>query len=243
MLDIMKRFLLSVLLVGGMTLSTLPVSASNADCAAVSGSCKASCSATETVVSSVTCTTVGQSCCQTAGGGGSTSSADVNIPNPLGFSTVEDFLTNGILVWLQGVIVTLALVFFVIGALMYIMGGADEGNIKKGQAAMTAALIGLALGIGAPTFLQEIYTIFGVSTTTAGPTLVEIALNVLKFLLSIVGILTIIMLVVSGIAYMSSGGDESRAKTAKNMATYAAIGLTLALASLILVRQISIFFL
>ena len=126
---------------------------------------------------------------------------------------------------------------------MYIMGGADEGNIKKGKAAMTAALIGLALGIGAPTFLQEIYTIFGVSTTTAGPTLVEIALNVLKFLLSIVGILTIIMLVVSGIAYMSSGGDESRAKTAKNMATYAAIGLTLALASLILVRQISIFFL
>lgn len=243
MLDIMKRFLLSVLLVGQIALSTPPVFASNADCVAVSGSCKLSCSATETVVSSVTCTTVGQSCCQAAGGGGATSSADVNIPNPLGFSTVEDFLTNGILVWLQGVIVTLALVFFVIGALMYIMGGADEGNIKKGKAAMTAALIGLALGIGAPTFLQEIYTIFGVSTTTAGPTLVEIALNVLKFLLSIVGILTIIMLVVSGIAYMSSGGDENRAKTAKNMATYAAIGLTLALASLILVRQISIFFL
>lgn len=232
-----------MLLAGGMAVSALPVSASNADCTAASGSCKASCGATETVVSGITCTTVGQSCCRAAGAGTATSSADVNIPNPLGFSTVEDFLTNGILVWLQGVIVTLALVFFVIGALMYIMGGADEGNIKKGKSAMTAALIGLALGIGAPTFLQEIYTIFGVSGAPAGPTLVQIALNVLKFLLSIVGILTIIMLVVSGIAYMSSGGDEGRAKTAKNMATYAAIGLTLALASLILVRQISRFFL
>lgn len=226
-----------------MAISALPASATDADCTAVGGSCKASCGATESLVSSVVCTTVGQSCCRAAGSGAAASSANVNIPNPLGFSTVESFLTNGILVWLQGVIVTLALVFFVIGALMYIMGGADESNIKKGKAAMTAALIGLALGIGAPTFLREIYTIFGVSGAPAGPTLVQIALNVLKFLLSIVGILTIIMLVVSGIAYMSSGGDEGRAKTAKNMATYAAIGLTLALASLILVRQISIFFL
>ncbi len=240
----MQRFLLSVLLVGGMVVSVFPALATDADCTAASGSCKVSCGPTETAVSGVACTTVGQSCCKVAGGGAAAaSSADVNIPNPLGFSTVEDFLTNGILVWLQGVIVTLALVFFVIGALMYIMGGADEGNIKKGKAAMTAALIGLALGIGAPTFLQEIYTIFGVAGAPAGPTLVQIALNVLKFLLSIIGILTIIMLVVSGVAYMSSGGDEGRAKTAKNMATYAAIGLTLALASLILVRQISLFFL
>lgn len=238
---------MGAVLIGSLGIPSFSAMATDADCVAAGAVCKATCGSitTETVVSSVACSIPGQYCCRTATttATSTTSSADIIIPNPLGFSTVEDFLTNGILVWLQGVIVTLALVFFVIGALMYIMGGADEGNIKKGKAAMTAALIGLALGIGAPTFLQEIYTIFGVSTTTAGPTLVEIALNVLKFLLSIVGILTIIMLVVSGIAYMSSGGDEGRAKTAKSMATYAAIGLTLALASLILVRQISIFFL
>lgn len=229
-----------------MTVSVFPALATDADCTAASGSCKLSCNkTTEIVVLSVACTTVGQSCCRatTAATTTTASSADVSIPNPLGFSTVEDFLTNGILVWLQGVIVTLALVFFVIGALMYIMGGADEGNIKKGKVAMTAALVGLALGIGAPTFLKEIYTIFGVSGGPAGPTLVEIALNVLKFLLSIIGILTIIMLVVSGMAYMTSAGDQGRADTAKKMATSAAIGLTLALASLILVRQISRFFL
>lgn len=214
--------------------------AADADCTAAGGACKATCGP---VISGVACSTSGYSCCGTASvAPASGANIDISVPNPLGFSSVEGFLTGGILRWLQGVIVTLSLVFFVIGALLYITGGVDKGNIDKGKAAMTAALIGLALGIGAPTFLKEIYTIFGVSGAPAGPTLVQIALNVLKFLLSIVGILTIIMLVVSGLAHMTSAGDSGRADTAKKMATSAAIGLALALASLILVRQISRFF-
>lgn len=168
--------------------------------------------------------------------------ADVSVPNPLGFQTVEDFLTQGILVWLQGIVVTLALVFFIIGALLYIMGGADEGNVKKGKAAMTAAVIGLALALAAPTFLQEIYTILGAQGAPAGPTLVQIALNVLRFLLSIIGIITTIMLIVSGLTWMSSAGSDEQVKTAKSMAKAAVIGLTLAMAALIIVRQISLLF-
>lgn len=237
---------IGVILFGNLS-STYPAFAADADCTAAGGVCKAACSTGETAVSGIACTTTTFACCKASTTTTTTTTSpaivDIAVPNPLGFTSVEDFLTNGILTWLQTIIVTLAMVFFIIGALLYIMAGADEGNVKRGKAAMTAALIGLALGIGAPTFLKEIYNIFGVSGGPAGPTLVQIGLNILKFLLSIIGILTIIMLVVSGMGYMTSGGDETRAKSAKSMATYAAIGLALALAALILVRQIARFFL
>jgi membrane protease YdiL (CAAX protease family) len=151
-------------------------------------------------------------------------------------------LSGGILPWLQGIVATIALVFFVIGAVMYMTGGVDEGNVKQGKATMTAALAGFALALAAPTFLKEIYGIFGASSSTAGPTLIGISLNVLKFLISIVGILGTIMLVVSGLSYMGSAGADDKAKSAKKMATYAVIGIALALAALIIIRQVTKFF-
>jgi hypothetical protein len=215
-----------------------------------SGSCFASCTVPADLISPATGCSSGESCCASAavgtGGGGSGtggSTGSVGVPNPLGFTSLESFLTTGILPWLQGIAATLALVFFIIGALIYMAGGASENNIKQGKAAMTASLIGFALALAAPTFLKEIYSIFGVSSAAAGPTLVEIALNVLKFLLSIVGIFATIMLVVSGLAYMGSAGADDKAKSAKKMATSAIIGITLALAALILIRQVTRFFL
>jgi len=216
-----------------------------------SGSCLASCAAPADLISPATGCLAGESCCagggSGSGGGGGTGAGaggtvTVSVNNPLAFNTVETFLSGGILPWLQGIAATLALVFFIIGALMYMAGGASENNIKQGKAAMTASLIGFALALAAPTFLKEIYSIFGVSAPTAGPTLVGIALNVLKFLLSLIGIFATIMLVVSGLSYMSSAGADDKAKSAKKMATSAIIGITLALAALILIRQITKFF-
>ena len=214
------------------------------------GTKKGTCSTTCPVADRITATcSGGDFCCTSSGGAGGdggtssgTSGVDVSVPNPTGFTSLQSFLATGILPWLRGIIITLAMIFFIIGALLYTTGGGDEGNIKKGKAAMTAALIGLALGIAAPTFLHEIYALFGVSGGPASPSAVQIALNVLKFLLSLVGILTMIMLIVSGLSWMASAGDDSRAKTAKSMATSAVIGLTLAMAALIIVRQIAKFF-
>ena len=226
------------------------------------GTKKGTCSTTCPVADRITATCSGGDFCCTSSGASGTGSAsgstgtgagagassgggmvNIIIKNPVAYPTVEAFLSGGILKWLRGIIVTIALVFFVIGAILYILGGADEGNIKKGKAAMTAAALGLVLALAAPTFLQEIYKLFGGPSVSLGPTVVQVALNILKFLLSLVGIVTLIMLVVSGLAYMASAGDESRAKTAKSMATGAVIGLTLAMAALIIVRQIAKFFL
>ena len=208
-----------------------------------SGSCLAACTSPSDLISPASGCATGESCCASAaatgGAGAGGGMTTISIDNPVAFNTVESLLSGGILPWLRGTIATIALVFFVIGAIMYMAGGADESNVKQGKAAMTASLIGFTLALAVPSLLKEIYGIFGVSAPSAGPALVSIALNILRFLVSLVGILGTIMLVISGISYMGSAGSDEKAKSAKKMATYSVIGIALALAALIIIRQVT----
>ncbi len=153
--------------------------------------------------------------------------------------------TGAFLSALQGIIVTLALVFLVLGGVLYVISAGDEGRIKTAKAAITAAMIGLAIGIAAPAFLKEIYGVLGAPAPAAvsgATSLGTILQNVLNFLLSMVGILAIIMLVIGGLMYFAAAGDEKRADTAKSIVKFAIIGIAVALASLVIVTQIAKFF-
>jgi hypothetical protein len=182
--------------------------------------------------------------------------------NPLNFNSVQGVL-GSLLNALQGIIVAISIVFIVIGAVLYITSAGDEERIKTAKKAITASLIGLAIGIAAPSFLKEIYTILGGTPTvdctgltgadltacnqanatlTAGLPLATIILNVLNFLLSVVGALSMIMMVVGGVMYLTSGGDEEKIKSAKKITLYSIIGIAVALAALVLVKQIAKFF-
>lgn len=70
----------------------------------------------------------------------------------------------------------------------------------------------------------------------------NVLLNVLGFLLSVVGVLGIIGLVVGGMMYLTAGGDEKRMKLAKVSVTASIIGLVVALGSLAMLGQIGSFF-
>ncbi len=168
--------------------------------------------------------------------------------NPLQFNTLEGVLM-GALTALQGIIVILAIIFTIIGAVMYITAAGNEGRLILAKGAITAALIGLALALATPSFLKEIAAILGwqniidASNTISGAkTFVQIAEDVLNFLLSIVGILGIIMMVVGGILYLTSAGDEGKTETGKKIVKYSVIGIAIALAALILVTQVAKFF-
>ncbi len=148
---------------------------------------------------------------------------------------------------LRGIIVILALVFIVIGAVLYITSAGNDKQMTLAKGAITASMIGLAIGIAAPTFLKEIGTVLGWSGVNSGAvagatTLSQIARNVLDFLLSIVGVLAIIMLVIGGIMYLTAAGDEDRIDTGKKIVTYSIIGIAVALASLVIVSQLAAFF-
>ncbi|QQS21086.1 MAG: hypothetical protein IPL87_00930 [Candidatus Moraniibacteriota bacterium] len=181
-------------------------------------------------------------------GPGATNVIDISLPNPLKYNTVQE-VVMALLYALQGIIVILSLVFIVFGAVLYITSAGNQSRVTAAKTAITAALIGLAIGILAPTFLKEIATILGWNATAPLPPEVtnargaaDILLSALNFLLGMVGILAIIMLVVGGIMFLGAAGDTTRVSTAKKIVTYALLGLVVALGSLVVVRQLAEFF-
>ncbi len=243
----MPKKALQMVVVAAFSLFLLPQTAFGAigDVCIGTGSCKAvgGCGgATPTDNGQSTCG-AGSVCCTPA----AAAAGSVSFSNPLSFTTVQD-ATGAFLSALQGIIVTLALVFLVLGAVFYVISGGDEGRIKTAKAAITAAMIGLAIGIAAPSFLKEVGNILGwggagqPAAVANASSLGTILQNVLNFLLSMAGILAIIMLVIGGLMYFAAAGDETRADTAKKIVKFSIIGIAVALASLVIVTQITNFF-
>lgn len=193
-------------------------------------------------------------------------SADVTItfPNPLKFETVQGVL-GSLLNALQGIIVTISIIFIIIGAVLYITSGGKEEQVTKAKKAIFASMIGLAIGIAAPTFLREIGDVLGWGDVkacdyngsgsidpgdeqicydkyTSTPSTAQIALNVLKFLLSVVGTLALIMLIVGSIMYLTAAGNEDQIGLGKKIVKFSVIGIAIAFAAMVIVTQIAKFF-
>jgi len=64
--------------------------------------------------------------------------------------------------------------------------------------------------------------------------------NILSWLLMIFGFLGLIGFVISGILYIASSGDETKAEKAKKAMTYSAIGIVVGLVGLVIIQAISI---
>lgn len=174
-----------------------------------------------------------------------TAFAQTQYANPLKFDSLEEVMGSA-LDTMQGIIVILAIIFIIIGALLYITSSGDETQISRAKSAITAAMIGLALGIAAPSFLKEIAQVLGWTTVDSAiaqaDTLTAVSVKVLNFLLSIIGVIAIIMLVIGGMTYLTAAGDEGKAEVGKRITTYAIVGIAVALAALVIVTQIANFF-
>lgn len=180
------------------------------------------------------------------GGGTAPQIQVIEFKNPLQFNIVEALLTS-ILSALRGVIVTLSIIFIVIGAVLYITSAGSEKQSGMAKKAITASMIGLAIGIAAPSFLKEIYKILSADQTlpseaAAAPSIATILGNTLSFLLGIVGVLALIMLVVGGAIFLTASGDEKKLDTGKKIFKYALLGIIVALAALVITGQIADFF-
>ena len=173
--------------------------------------------------------------------------ASITFTNPLSYTTVESLLDN-VLSSIQKIVVVLALIFLIIGAVMYIVSTGESETVERAKKAITMAIIGLVIAIAAPSILKEIGTAIGwtevssSSTTSSALTLSEIAVKVLDFLLGIAGVLSIIMTVIGGIMYLTSAGDEERIEKGKDIIKFSVLGVIIVLASLVIVRQIAQFF-
>ncbi|MDD5397421.1 MAG: hypothetical protein PHW24_05215, partial [Candidatus Moranbacteria bacterium] len=135
----------------------------------------------------------------------------------------------------------------VIGAFLYITAGANPDNAENGKKAIVAALIGLAIGVAAPSLLKELGNTIGwngvnSSGVSGAIGLSDIAIRVLNFLLGTMGIVALIMLVIGALMYLTSAGDDDRIEKGKEIFKYSLMGVLIAMASMVLVRQIAAFF-
>ena len=174
--------------------------------------------------------------------------AHISIINPVGTPTLTGFFEN-VMSHLLSVIAYVAVLFIVIGGIMYVMSGMGGGNdsLKKlAQNTLTFAIIGLALAVAGPSFLKELKTIVLGSPTAPvpinlnqAPSLVDIVRRALSFLLSIVGVLAIIGLVLGGIMYIFAAGSVDVAKRATKMIGYSLLGIIVSGTALIIVRKVA----
>lgn len=168
-------------------------------------------------------------------------STETTFPNPITSNSLDEVLTT-LMSALSGLVVTLAIIFIVIGGILYMVSAGDPGMMKRAKDCWLGAVIGIAIVTIAPTFLKQVQIILGGKLTSGGIenalTIQQIATNVLNFLLSIVGIIAIISLVISGGMYMTAYTDAKQAETAKKIGQWAIIGIIVALGSLLLVQQV-----
>jgi len=185
----------------------------------------------------------------TAFAGNYSSAAD-----PGGFNNpvlVTDSITaflEAVMVHLQGIIAFLAVMFIVIGGILYMTAGGNQTMITTAKVCVTSSIIGLALAAAGPSFLRQIqFSVYGAVggpipiNINLAPTVGDIVERVLTFLLSIAGILGIIGLTISGLLYIFATGDSSQATKAKEAMKYSVIGIAIAGAALIIVKQVVLF--
>jgi len=165
-----------------------------------------------------------------------TSSSSSSFGNPIGPTTIEGVLGN-IMSYLRGIAGTIAVIFIIIGGIMYMVSGGSKETTERAKKTLICAIAGLAIVLAAPLFYQEIKAVL--SGSNPGSALQQILMNILKLLLAIVGFLAIISMVVGAIWMLTAVGDEERYELGKKTAGYSILGLVIALSALIIANQVT----
>lgn len=162
------------------------------------------------------------------------------ITPPIESTTFEELLLH-VLNYAKGVAGTIGVIFIIIGGIMYMLSGGNEQRMERAKRTITYAIAGIAIVLAAPTFLNEILAIVGGKISGAGGlTLQQIALNVLRLLLSIAGTLSIISMIVGAMWMLTAYGSVDRFQLGKKTVTYSIIGTIIAFGSLIIAQQIAV---
>lgn len=248
----------TLIVVGFLVAGNKLALAADADCISAGGNCNNTASECSnsggSIISGNQCTDTAYVCCRpsatpatptTPTTPAASSGGDITFPNPIKASTMSEFLGN-VLNALLGVVAFISLIFIIIGAVMYMLSAGNEQAIERAKKTITGAVVGLAIAAAAPTFLKTVKDILGGANganaddiVNKAYTLKDIAVNVLNFLLSVTGIVAIIGLIVGAIFYLTSYGDEERMEKGKKILVASIIGIVIAFASLVIIRQVA----
>ena len=144
---------------------------------------------------------------------------NVNIPKvEANAATLADVLG-----WIYGAIGILAVIFIIIGGLRYAASGGESAAVAQAKNTITYAVLGLVFVVLAYAITQFVVQ------SVDGSSWEKLRDSVINTLIYAVGIISTIMIIVSGIRYMTSAGDPAKITGAKNGILYAVIGLVIAI--------------
>lgn len=136
----------------------------------------------------------------------------------------------------------LVLGYVIYGGYLYIFSGGDVGKVASGKKTITRAFIGLAIVMLTNVILNTIRVVLlgtngsfvqNCVTTASGYTCyqtvnpVDVFNQIIGWVLGIAGVIAAAFAVISGISYITSGGDIGKAQKARNTLFYALIGLAI----------------
>ena len=133
--------------------------------------------------------------------------------------------------------------YVIYGGYLYIFSGGDPNKVAGGKKTLTHAFIGLAVVMSANLIMSTIrFVLLGNKTLDCNPlngsggcvNPNDVVINTIHWFIAMAGIVSAIFVVYGGIAYTTSSGDPNKLQKAKQIITYALIGLVVvALAELI----------
>lgn len=138
----------------------------------------------------------------------------------------------------------LVLGYVIYGGYLYIFSGGDPGKVATGKKTLYQAFLGLAIVmlayvimstirfalLGSSGVLNNCATIKNDGSITKGSSCVdatEAISGAISWFIGIAGIVSAIFVVYGGISYSTSAGDAGKLQKAKQMITYALIGLAI----------------
>lgn len=138
------------------------------------------------------------------------------------------------------IVVGVTVVVIIIAGLFYLFSGANVELNERAKRALIGASLGFAIVIGAEIIVNQVGCALGwkeANCNLAGGAKGLIG-RAITFLFSIVGIISMIGIIIGGIFYMGASGDESRIQQGKKIFISSVIGLIIAIAAAIIVRQV-----
>jgi MFS family permease len=165
----------------------------------------------------------------------------IGVENPLGYETVEDLVNNSIRPYLMYIVGGVTIVFIAVSGILYILGGAgqNENMIRWSKMSLFGAILGLVVILAAPIIIDELYFIVtGQQKNFSELSASQILMRAINFLLAIVGIIFLISMLIGGIWFFAAGSDESKLELGKKTLRNSIIGLVVALAAMIIIRQL-----
>ena len=132
----------------------------------------------------------------------------------------------------------LAVLFMIYGGFLYMTSNGNPEGAAKGLKTIINASIGIAIGMSAIAIKNFLWTVMigRARETSSGIVLYQAdSLDVLSAALSaiyfIAGAVAVVVIIISGLTYVTSSGNSSKIAKAKNALLYAVIGLVVAVSA------------